>query len=638
VPRFLQPEPKRTGRFEKVPAEGTERVVPRFLQPEPKRTGRFEKVPAEENLTGFVTVFVETRDPMPIHNSDVTSTLNTLADLLEIQGANTFRVRAYREAARAIDGLPRSVAEMVSEQEDLGKLPGIGKSMAEKIHEIVETGSLRQLEELKQQVPGGLGTLLSVPGLGPKRVKEIHEYLGVTDAEGLAEAARQGRIRALEGLGAKTEQKILEQLRQRSDEPRRLRRPEVEEVAEDLVDYLRGVSGVKRAVIAGSYRRRKETVGDVDILVTCKRDSPVMERFVSYEDVEEVVSRGSTRSTVRMRSKLQVDLRVVAEVSYGAALHYFTGSKSHNIAIRKIGMGKQLKINEYGVFRGDERIAGRTETEVYTAVGLPYIEPELREDRGEIEAAQQGSEHLPKLIRSRDLRGDLHSHTKASDGKHTLREMAEAAQQRGYDYLAITEHSKRLTVTHGLDETRLRHQMTEIDKLNETLQGFRLLKGIEVDILDDGSLDLDDTVLAELDLVVCSIHSKFDLSAEKQTERVIRAMDNPYFNILAHPSGRMLGQRDPHGLDIGKAMEAALERGCFLELNSQPDRLDLTDSHCKLAKDLGLKVAVSTDSHTTAGLDVIRYGLDQARRGWLEPDDVLNTRRWNTLKKLLTRN
>lgn len=574
---------------------------------------------------------------MPTHNADVTSILNTLADLLEINGANAFRVRAYREAARAIEGLPRGVTEMVSKGEDLSQLPGIGQSMAEKIHEIVETGTLRQLEELKRQVPRGLSTLLSVSGLGPKRVKEIHDALGVTDAEGLAEAARQGRIRALEGLGAKTEQKILDELRQWSEEPRRLRRMEVEEVAEGLVDYLRGIPGVKQAVIAGSYRRRKETVGDLDLLVTCKRHSPVMQRFVEYEDVEEVVSHGQTKSTVRMRSKLQVDLRVVAEVSYGAALHYFTGSKPHNIAVRKIGVGKGLKINEYGVFRGDERVAGRSESEVYAAVGLPYIEPELREDRGEIEAARQGSSHLPKLIRQQDLRGDLHSHTKASDGKYTVREMAEAARRHGYDYLAITEHSKRLTVTHGLDETRLRRQMTELDKLNDTFDGFRLLKGIEVDILEDGSLDLDDAVLSELDLVVCSIHSKFDLPADKQTERVIRAMDNPHFNILAHPSGRMLGQRGPHGLDIGKAMEAAVERGCFLELNSQPDRLDLTDSYCKLAKDMGLKLAISTDSHTTAGLDVVRYGVDQARRGWLEADDVINTRCWSDLKQLLTR-
>lgn len=574
---------------------------------------------------------------MPIHNSDVTLTLNTLADLLEIRGANAFRVRAYRDAARAIEGLPRSIADMVSEQEDVSKLPGIGSSMAEKIHEIVETGSLGQLEELKREVPPGLSTLMAVSGLGPRRVKELHDQLGITDAGGLAKAAEQGKIRALEGFGEKTEEKILQELRQRGGEEPRPRRTEVEEVAEDLVDYLRSVSGVKRAVIAGSYRRRKETVGDLDILVSCKRGSPVMERFVAYEDVEEVISHGSTRSTVRMRSQLQVDLRVVADVSYGAALHYFTGSKPHNIAVRRIGVGKHLKINEYGIFRGDDRIAGRKEEDVYEAVGLPYIEPELREDRGEIDAAKRGPEHLPRLITRKDLRGDLHCHTKASDGKYTLRQMAEAARDRGYDYLAITEHSKRLTVARGLDEKRLRRQMTEIDKLNESLHKFRLLKGIEVDILEDGSLDLDDAVLAELDLVVCSIHSKFDLPAEKQTERVIRAMDNPYFNILAHPSGRMIGQRGPHGLNIERAMEAALERGCFLELNSQPDRLDLNDTHCKLAKDMGLKLAMSTDSHTTASLDFIRYGIDQGRRGWLEPDDVINTRGWKDLKKLLTR-
>jgi len=572
---------------------------------------------------------------MPVHNSDVTAVLSTLADLLEIDGANAFRVRAYREAARTIDGLPRNVAEMVGGDRDLSELPGIGKSMVEKIEEIVETGSLEQLEKLKKKVPGELSELLTLPGLGPKRVKALHDKLGIEDRDDLAAAARDGRVRELEGLGKKTEEKILDELEKRRDGEKRLQLTEVEDVAETLVEYLRGVEGVKQAVIAGSYRRRKETVGDLDILVTCKRGSPVMDRFVEYDEVEEVVSQGSTRSAVRLRSDLQVDLRVVAEVSYGAALHYFTGSKAHNIAVRKIGVGKKLKINEYGVFRGERRVAGRTEEEVYEQVNLPYIEPEMREDRGEIDAARKGK--LPKLITREDLRGDLHSHTKATDGKYTLEEMAEAAKERGYDYLAITEHSKRLTVARGLDEKRLRRQIGQIDKLNEKLDGVRLLKGIEVDILEDGSLDLDDEVLAELDVAVCSIHSKFDLPADKQTERVIRAMDNPHFHILAHPTGRMLGQRGPHGLDVERAMEAALERGCFLELNAQPERLDLSDTHCKLAKDMGLKLALSTDAHSTSGLDYIRYGIDQARRGWLEPGDVINTRKWGDLKKLLKR-
>jgi DNA polymerase (family 10) len=573
---------------------------------------------------------------MPVHNSDVTTILNEVADLLEIDGANAFRVRAYRDAARTVDGLPRDLAEMVSEGADLSELPGIGKSIANKIEEIVQTGRLKQLDKLKKRLPGELSELLTLPGLGPKRVKALHQQLGIQDRQGLAAAARDGKVHELQGLGRKTEQKILEESEKRRDGENRLRLTEVEEVAEALLEYLRGVEAVKQAVIAGSYRRRKETVGDLDILVTCKRGSAVMDHFIAYDDVDEVVSQGKTRSTVRLRSDLQVDLRVLAQVSYGAALHYFTGSKAHNIAVRKIAVGKGLKINEYGVFRGDDRVAGRTEEEVYQQIGLPYIDPEMREDRGEIEVAKQ--KRLPTLITHDDIRGDLHCHTKASDGKYTLEQMAQAAKERGYDYLAITEHSKRLTVARGLDENRLRSQIREIDKLNEKLDGIRLLKGIEVDILEDGSLDLDDEVLAELDVVVCSIHSKFGLPANKQTERVIRAMDNPHFNILAHPTGRMIGQRSPHELDVERTMEAALERGCFLELNAQPERLDLNDTHCKLAKDMGLKLAISTDSHATTSLDYIRYGVDQARRGWLEPGDVINTRSWRDLRRLLKRN
>ena len=573
---------------------------------------------------------------MPVHNSDITRILSKLADLLEIDSANAFRVRAYREAARTIDSLPRNVADMVAEGDEVGKLPGIGASMAEKIREIAATGTLRQLAELEQRVPGELGELLALPGLGAKRVKALHDELGIDNRDALTAAARRGDIRKLEGLGPKSEKKLLDELEKRRNGEKRLRLADVEDIAEVLLDYLRGAEGVKQAVIAGSYRRRKETIGDLDVLVTCRRASPVMDRFVAYDEVDEVVSKGNTRSTVRLRSGLQVDLRVVAEVSYGAALHYFTGSKAHNIAVRKRGVSNKLKINEYGVFRGDNRIAGQTEEEVYRQVSLPYIVPELREARGEIEAAEQGS--LPRLITLDDLRGDLHCHTKATDGKNTLKEMAEAAKERGYEYLAITEHSKRLTVTHGLDAKRLRGQMREIEKLNDSLSGIRLLKGVECDILEDGSLDLADEVLAELDLVVCSIHSKFDLPADKQTERVIRAMDNPQMNVLAHPTGRMMGQRGPHELDVERALEAARERGCFLELNAQPDRLDLNDTHCKLAKELGVKLSLATDAHTTSSLDYIRYGVDQARRGWLESDDVINTRTWGELKKLLKRN
>lgn len=572
---------------------------------------------------------------MPIHNSDLTAILSKTADLLEIDGANEFRVRAYREAADSIDGTPRKIAEMVEAGEDLGELRAIGESMANKIEEIVRTGTLRQLDRLTRRVPAELGDLMEIPGLGPKRVRLLHEALGIDDFDSLRAAAADGKVRQLKGLGSKTEKKILRELDKHRDREKRHRRTDMVEIAEAILTHVRKIDGVKEAVVAGSFRRRKETIGDLDILATCKRGTPVTERFVAYDEVTETLSQGKTRCSVRLRSGLQVDLRVVPEVSFGAALHYFTGSKSHNIAMRKIGVQEELKVNEYGVFRDDKRIAGRTEAEVYEQLGLPYIEPELREDRGEIEAAQR--DELPKLVSEADIRGDLHAHTKASDGRYTLAEMADAARQRGYEYFAITEHSQRLTVAQGLDEERLRRQIQEIDELNESFDGFRLLKGIEVDILEDGSLDLADEVLAELDLVVCSIHSQFDLSAEKQTERVIRAMDNPHFNILAHPSGRMIGQRESHAMNVGKVLEAAQDRGCYLEVNSQPDRLDLNDVHCRMAKERGVKLAISTDSHSTGSLGFIRYGIDQARRGWLAADDILNTRRWSELKELIKR-
>jgi DNA polymerase (family 10) len=572
---------------------------------------------------------------MPIHNRDVAEMFDRMADLLEIQGANPFRVRAYRNAARTVGDLPRSVADMIADEEDLCELPGIGKDLAGKIEEIVRTGAFSALEELSREVPAGLADLTALPGLGPKRVKVLHDELGVSDLEDLQRIALKQRIRDLPGFGEKTEERILRALRRRAQTEQRHRLADVEEVAQSFVAYLKAVAGVKQVVVAGSYRRRKETVGDLDILVTCGKDAPVMERFVEYDEVEEVVAQGTTRSTVLLRSGLQVDVRVVAEASYGAALHYFTGSKAHNIAVRQMGVKKKLKINEYGVFKGTKRVAGRTEEEVFAKVGLPYIEPELREDQGEIEAALR--KRLPKLIALEDIRGDLHNHTKATDGKYSARQMAEAANALGYEYLAITDHSKRVTVAHGLDEKRLRKQMAEIDRLNAQLRGIVLLKGVEVDVLERGTLDLDDGVLAELDLVVGAIHSKLNLTRDQQTERIIRAMDNPHFSILAHPTGRLIGERDPYDIDLERVMDAALERGCYLELNAHPSRLDLNDASCRMAKEKGLKIAISTDAHTTVGLDTIRFGIEQARRGWLEPDDVLNTRSLRKLRKLLKR-
>jgi len=572
---------------------------------------------------------------MPVQNSDVSDIFNKMADLLEIEGANPFRVRAYRNASRSVSSLSRSVSDMLESGEDLTDLPGIGKDLAGKIKEIVETGSLALFEELEGKTPSGLSQLMKVEGLGPKRVRALNRNLGVTSLKELEEAARKGKVRELDGFGEKTEQKILEELEAYEGIEKRIKLIEAEQRARSIVEYLKGVKGVKKITVAGSYRRRKETVGDLDILVTCKRGAQVMERFVNYEDVKKVVSQGNTRATIILRSGLHVDLRVVPQVSYGAALHYFTGSKAHNIAVRKLGVKKNLKINEYGVFKGDDRIAGKTEKEVYNQVDLPYIEPELRENRGEVEAAQKGS--LPRLIDLKDLRGDLHAHTKATDGHATLEEMAESAKARGYEYLAITDHSRKVSIAHGLDARRLARQIQEIDQLNEKLRDIILLKGIEVDILKDGTLDLPDAVLKELDVVVCSVHYHRRLSRRKMTERVIRAMDNPYFNIFAHPTGRLINDREPYQIDLERIIEAARERGCFLEINANPDRLDLSDSHCRMAKDMGLKLAISTDAHSVANMDFIRYGVDQARRGWLEPDDILNTRSLKQLKKMLKR-
>ncbi len=572
---------------------------------------------------------------MPVTNSDIAEVLNRIAELLELEGANPFRIRAYRNAARTVTGLSRSIGSMLTEGADLSELPGIGKDLAAKITEISETGHLRFLDEIEGRTPPGLAKLLGVPGLGPKRVQALYTALGVDDLDKLAAAAKAGKLRRLPGFGAKSEEKILRGLKTRGAEEHRMAWSRAEEVALPLVDYLTAVRGVKQVTVAGSYRRHRETVGDLDILATAAEGAPVIERFVAYEDVAEVVSQGATRSTVVLRNGLQVDLRVVRAASYGAALHYFTGSKAHNIAVRKMGVAKGLKINEYGVFKGEKRIAGRSEKEVYAQVGLPYIEPELRENQGEIEAARRKG--LPKLVRLEDIKGDLHTHSKASDGHASIAEMAEAAKSRGYAYFAVSDHSKKVTIAHGLDAKRLARQVDQIDRLNDKLKGIRVLKSVEVDILEDGRIDLPDSILERLDLRVCAVHSKFDLPRDKQTERIIRAMDNPLFNVLAHPTGRLIGSRAACEIDMERVMKAAQERGCILEVNAQPERLDLTDLHCRMAKDLGVKVVISTDAHSTGDLGLLRFGISQARRGWLEAEDVINTRSWREVAKLLRR-
>jgi len=586
---------------------------------------------------------------MPVHNADITAIFEEIADLLEIEAANPFRIRAYRNAARILGDLPQEARLLVERghenllfrhRDDLTRLPGIGADLAGKINEIITTGHCSLLDRLHRELPPAITELLKIPGLGPKRVKALYHDLDVQTVEQLHRAAQDGRIRALHGFGEKTEQNILQALEAHASQSRRFKLATAAQYAETLRAFLQAIPGVQQVVVAGSFRRMRETVGDLDILVTAAPDStvmhsPVMQRFTAYDEVAEVYSAGETRASILLKCGMQVDLRVVAQASYGAALHYFTGSKAHNIAIRRIAQQLGLKINEYGVFRGEKRIAGDSEESVYRAVGLPYIPPELREDRGEIEAAR--ANRLPQLVELADLRGDLHAHTKATDGHDSLRDMALAARALGMDYLAITEHSRRLTVAHGLDPIQLTRQCDEIDRLNAQLDGITLLKGIEVDILEDGSLDLPDSVLARLDLVVGAVHSRFDLSRARQTERILRAMDHPHFTLLAHPSGRLIEKREPYDVDMLRIIRHARQRGCFLELNAHPERLDLLDSHCQSAREEGVLVSINSDAHSTFDFTNLKFGVGQARRGWLEKTDVLNTRTLAALRKLLKR-
>ena len=571
----------------------------------------------------------------PMHNTEIAHLFERYAVLLDIDGANAFRVRAYRNAARTLSGLSQSVESMLVEGGDLSELPAIGKDLAHKIAEIVESGRFRELDAIEKRVPGALADLTELPGLGPKRVKTLFTELKIKSFDDLAKAAKTHKLSELRGFGSKIEQAVLKAIERHVSTGKRLMLATAEDMAAPLIAYLKETPGIGEVIIAGSFRRRRETVGDLDILATCGRGADVIDRFIAYKDVAEIVAKGTTRSTVKLRSGLQVDLRVVARASYGAALVYFTGSRAHNIVIRTMGVKKGLKINEYGVFQGKTRVAGKTEKEVYAEVGLPWIEPELREDRGEIDAAKKG--RLPALVTLADIRGDLHTHSSASDGHNSIAEMAAAAKARGYAYLAISDHTKHVTIAHGLDAKGFARQIAGIDRLNEKLDGIRLLKSAEVDILADGKLDLPDDILKELDFAIAAVHYKFDLDADAQTERFIRAMDNPYVNIIAHPTGRLIGEREPCSLDMERLMRAALERGCFLEVNAQPQRLDLDDFHCRMARELGLKLAISTDAHSAGTLDLMRFGIDQARRGWIETDDIINTRSWRDLARLFKR-
>lgn len=572
---------------------------------------------------------------MPIRNTDIAENFSHLADLLEIKGENAFRVRAYRNAARTVQGLSRQASELIDEGEDLSRLPGIGKDLAGKIATIVRTGELPSLKELQQEFSPEMSRIMGIAGLGGKRVAAIFKHLGVSSLDELEDAARKGKIRTLEGFGEKTEKAILDGVARVRKGSKRTLLSRAEEMVAPLLEYLRQEKGITALDVAGSYRRRRETVGDLDILAICSSPRKAMNRFVEYEDVANVVSKGDTRSTVILRSGMQIDLRVLSRESYGAALHYFTGSKAHNIAVRGLGRERGLKISEYGVFEGDMRVGGKREDDVFESVGLSYIPPELRENRGEIEAVREG--RLPRLVELDDIRGDLHVHSTYTDGKRSIEEMARAAKKKGYRYVGITDHSRAVRVAGGLDAAGLAEQIEEIDAVNKKLSGITVLKGTEVDILEDGSLDLPDAILKKLDYTVCSIHSKFNLSVGKQTERVLKAMRNPVFTILAHPTGRMLGQRQPFEIDLRPVFEEAAKLGCMVEINAQPERLDLNDVHARAAMEAGCPVAISTDAHNDSGLEFMRYGVWQARRAWLEKKHVANTRSLGELRKLFKR-
>lgn len=559
-------------------------------------------------------------------NSELAAIFTTIADILDIQGANAFRVRAYRNAARVVEQLSEPITELVARDPSaLDRLPGIGKGLHDKIMEYCQRGTMTEYEELKNTLPAGLLELLNIPSLGPKRVKMLYETLGITTVEALEAAALAGQLRSLPGLGEKSEAKILKSIQEyRSLHTGRTAWAVAEAVLEPYLAYLRGVGGVKQVEPAGSYRRGRESVGDLDVLATTRGSADaIIKAFTGYREVKDVLAQGETKASVVLQHGLQVDLRVVAPESFGAALQYFTGSKEHNVALRSRAKDYGLKLSEYGVFRGEKMIAGRTEEEVYGALELVWIPPELRENRGEIEAAAMHA--LPRLVERKDIKGDLHMHTTASDGALDIRGMVAAARARGYEYIAITEHSKAVAIAHGLDEKRLRAQLREIRALRKELSGFEVLAGIEVDVLRDGTLDLPDDVLAELDFVIASLHFSTELSEAEMTRRMIAAIEHPYVDCIAHPTGRLIGERLPYAIDMNAVIEAAREHHKALEINASPHRLDLNEQHADMARRAGVPLCINTDAHCEGELDNIRFGVTVARRAWCTAEDVLNT-------------
>ncbi|MFW6110586.1 MAG: DNA polymerase/3'-5' exonuclease PolX [Thermoproteota archaeon] len=565
-------------------------------------------------------------------NLEVAKILNEIADLLEMKGVE-FKPRAYRKAARTVRSLSRDI-EDVKDEGQLTELPGIGESIAEKIIEIVDTGSLEYYQDLEKEFPIDYESLLAVEGLGPKTIKLLYRELDIKTLDDLEEAASEHRIRELGGMGEKTEKKILENIKYVREKTGRSLLGFALPVAKDFKSKLETLEVVDKIVIAGSIRRRKETIGDIDLLVTTKKPSEVMESFTHLDRVDQIVAEGEAKSTVRLKMGIEADLRVLDEESFGSGLMYFTGSKETNIEMRKIAMKKDLKLNEYGLFDGEQSIAGQTEKEVFKELGMEYIPPELRENRGEVEAALKGK--IPKLIGYDELKGDLQMHTKWSDGSYTIEEMAEAGQEMGYDYIALTDHTGTLRIAGGMNEGEIRKQMKKIDEINQKMEGFTILKGVEVNIDSDGELDVEDEVLEGLDIVVASVHSGFRQGKEKITGRIISAMENENVDIIAHPTGRKVQQRKAYDLDFDKIFEASKRTGTFLEINSYPNRLDLNDINVKRAIDAGCKLVIDADSHSTEHLRYIEFGLATARRGWAKKEDIINTLPLEKLRKVLS--
>lgn len=567
-------------------------------------------------------------------NAQISAVFDELADLLEFKGENPFRIRAYRNGARAILDLDESVAAILADKDrKLADLPGIGKTLAEKSQVLLESGSLPQLDALREEIPVSVLEMVRVPGLGAKKAAALHRELGIENLQQLGDACRQGKVKGLKGFGAKTQQMILEGLEIAQAANERLRWVNADEIVQRLLRHMKSCPGIERLEPAGSYRRGRETVGDVDLLAVATDRAAAMDHLESFPSRTETILRGDTKISIRVGNAFQVDMRIVEASQFGAALQYFTGSKEHNVKLRSLAKQRGLKINEYGLFRdgSEEPIAGETEESIYAALDLPCFPPEIREARFEFQWAENGP--LPELITLPQILGDLHMHTTETDGQATIREMADAAVERGLRYIAITDHSQRVAMAGGLDPDRLRAQWKLIEQIRPEYEGrLQILKGIECDILEDGRMDLPDDCLAEGDWIIASIHYGQKQPREQITERILGALAHPSVNIIAHPTGRLINRRPPYDVDMEAVIQAAADHGKMLELNANPARLDLNEVHLAAARRAGVPIVISTDAHSIDGLDVMQYGILQGRRGGLTANDVANTRSWDDFK------